>query len=99
MLNEINVGRQELNTLTEELKTAYANYNKSYKALEEGLTTLTQRGFTGDAAPVLMNTFNTKVKPNGEAMMNVVNRAITTMEEQTIKFNKTVDAMSDISAR
>ena len=44
-----------------------------------------------------MNTFNTKVKPNGEAMMEVVNRAIATMEEQTMKFNKTSDDMISIA--
>lgn len=97
MLNQISVGIKELNTLTEELKYAYESYQKSYKALEEGLTNLTQKGFTGSVAPVIMNTFNTKVKPNGEAMMNVVNRAIVTMEEQTLNFNRAVGNMEDIA--
>lgn len=96
-MNIINVGATELRELTEQLNTAYTNYQKSYAALEEGLTTLTSRGFTGDVAPVLMNTFNTKVKPNGEAMMEVVKKAITTMEEQTIKFNRASDDMVSIA--
>lgn len=96
-MNIINVGATELRELTEQLNTAYTNYQKSYTALEEGLTTLTSRGFTGDVAPVLMNTFNTKVKPNGEAMMEVVKKAITTMEEQTIKFNRASDDMVSIA--
>lgn len=96
-MNIINVGATELRELTDQLNLAYNNYKKSYAALEEGLTTLTSKGFTGDVAPVLMNTFNTKVKPNGEAMMEVVNRAIATMEEQTMKFNKTSDDMISIA--
>ena len=96
-MNIINVGATELRELTEQLNTAYTNYQKSYAALEEGLTTLTSRGFTGDVAPVLMNTFNTKVKPNGEAMREVVKKAITTMEEQTIKFNRASDDMVSIA--
>ena len=96
MLNEINVALVDLNKLTDELRVAYNNYERSYKALEDGLTSLTQKGFTGDVAPVLMSTFNNKVKPNGMAMMEVVKRSIITMEAQTAKFNRTVDAMSDI---
>lgn len=99
MLNEINVTSQDLNTLTQELENAYANFNKSYKALEERLISLTSRGFTGDAAVVLMERFNTSVKPNSEAMMKVVNGVINTMHEKTAGFNRTVDSISDIAGR
>lgn len=99
MLNEINVTSSDLNILTQELETAYANFKKSYSELEEGLNTLTQRGFTGDAAPVLMNTFNTKVKPNGEAMMRTVDSVINTMREKTAGFNRTVESLKDIASR
>ena len=78
----------EINVTSQDLNT-----------LEERLISLTSRGFTGDAAVVLMERFNTSVKPNSEAMMKVVNGVINTMHEKTAGFNRTVDSISDIAGR
>ena len=97
MLNTINVGKKELRALTEDLRNAYNDYKRSYESLENGLRGLTQKYFTGDSAPVFMQTFETKVVPNGKAMMDVVQKAINTMEEQTVKFDRTMSTMEDIA--
>lgn len=98
-MNEVIVKDSELRGLISELESAISKFNTSYKSLEERLTSLTSRGFTGEAAEALMGKFNSTLKPNSEELIKVVSNTLNVMQSKEAEFQRLMGNLTDIANR
>ena len=87
-----------LKELREELEIALGNFNKSFNDLESGINALTQKGFIGEGAQVFKQTFEGQPKAIMEEVKNDTKNAINYMDGKIAGFEKTSQAIEDISA-
>ena len=94
----VRVNAVELKNIIETLEGALSNYNKKFAELEEGITTLTSRGFTGNAAEALMANYNSRTKPELEEVKRSTTKVINYMKEQQTRFNSLSQKLNDIAS-
>jgi hypothetical protein len=94
-MNDVILKDSELKALISELEAAESKFTTSYKLLEERLTGLTSRGFTGEAAEALIAKFNSTLKPNSEELIRVVAAALSTMREKEVGFQRLMANLTD----
>ena len=94
-METIHVTKEDLTNMISELENAIEKFNKSFNALEEGMVSLTSKGFTGDAAETLMVKFNGAVKPNLESVRAETTRVLDYMKEQSTKFDRLNQQLQD----
>ena len=97
--NVFDVKSDSLDELTDELYTAASNFGRSFDELDERLTTLTSRGFTGEAADALMQKYNSSVKPKLQEVKKQTDQATNFMEDKGLGFKKLSSKMEDIANR
>ena len=97
MGNTIRVDAVELRNIIDTLEAALDNYNRKFQELDEGITTLTSRGFTGNAAEALMGKYNTQTKSELEEVKRSTTGVINYMKEQQAKFNTLSQTLNDIA--
>lgn len=95
-METVHVTKEQLNTMISELELAIEKFNKSFNALEEGMVSLTGKGFTGDAAETLMTKFNSSVKPNLEQMRVKTTQVLDYMKEKSVGFDRLNNNLQDI---
>ncbi len=66
--NEINVTSQGLSAQEVELGEAIQAFVNAYNNLEDGLSSLTSKGFTGNVSETLMGVWKSKVVPKLEGI-------------------------------
>ena len=94
-MNEVILKDSELKAMIGELEAAVSKFTASYNSLQERLTSLTSRGFTGEAAEALMSKFNSTLKPNSDELIKTVNSALNTMKEKEVGFQRLMANLTD----
>ena len=87
-MTSVSANSSDIAQLLDQLETAGANFTKNFRALDEEITTLTSRGFTGEAAQALEQTYTQKVQPVLKEISNETEKKASYMAEQKQGFER-----------
>lgn len=97
-MNRVVLLEKDINELDDLLYNTAQDFIKNFNLLDAELKSLTSRGFTGDAANALLDTYTKKVEPTLQDVAKVASKFSEYMNEQKTGYQKLMSDL-DMTAR
>ena len=94
-MNKVELVGKDIQELQQLLENTAADFLKNFNDLNVELTTLTSRGFTGEAAKALIDTYESKVRPALETIAKETQKAADYMAERKSGFDRLMSDLGD----